>query len=89
MKLHLPQFLRNALLAALLCSTLAFGTVTVTVDGQNSGLGQLTGTPSGSVSITVKDEDVTLSQPLTLDSSVDHSITIEEGHSLTIKGGLT
>ncbi len=89
MKLCLPQFLRNALLAALLCSTLAFGTVTVTVDGQNSSLGQLTGTPSGSVSITVKDEDVTLSQPLTLDSSVDHSITIEEGHSLTIKGGLT
>ncbi len=89
MKLHLPQFLRNALLAALLCSTLAFGTVTVTVDGQNSSLEQLTGTPSGSVSITVKDEDVTLSQPLTLDGSVNHRITMEEGNSLTIKGGLT
>ncbi len=89
MKLHLPQLLCNALLAALLCSTLAFGTVTVTVDGQNSSLEQLTGTPSGSVSITVKGEDVTLSQPLTLDSSVDHSITVEEGGSLIIKGGLT
>ena len=89
MKLHLPQLLRNALLAALLCSTLAFGTVTVTVDGQNSSLEKLTGTLSGPVSITVKDEDVTLSQPLTLDSSVDHSIAVEEGHSLIIKGGLT
>ena len=89
MKLHLPQLLRNALLAALLCSTLAFGTVTVTVDGQNSSLEKLTGTLSGPVSITVKDEDVTLSQPLMLDSSVDHSITVEEGGSLIIKGGLT
>ena len=89
MKLHLPHILRAALLAALLCCTMAFGTVTVTVDGQNSSLEHLSGTPSGSVSITVKDEDATLNQSLTLDGSVDHCITIEEGHSLTIEGGLT
>ena len=89
MKLRLPYLLRNAVLAALLCCTMAFGTVTVTVDGQNSSLEQLAGTPSGSVSITVEGEDVTLSQPVTLDGSVDHYITVEEGHSLTIMGGLT
>ncbi len=89
MKLRLPYLLRNAVLAALLCCTMAFGTVTVTVDGQNSSLEQLTGTPSGSVNITVEGEDVTLSHPVTLDGSVDHYITVEKGHSLTIAGGLT
>ncbi len=88
MKLRLPYILRNAVLAALLCCTMAFGTVTVTVDGQDSTLEELTGTLSGSVSITVQGEDAILSQPLTLDGSVDHYITVEEGHSLTIMGGL-
>ena len=89
MKLHSPHLLRNALLAALLCCTTAFGTVTVTVDGQPSSLEQLSGTPSGSVSITVEGEDATLSHPVTLDNEANHFITVEEGHSLTIMGGLT
>ena len=89
MKLHLPHLLRNAVLAALLCCTTAFGTVTVTVDSQPSSLEQLTGTPSGSVSITVEGENATLTQPLTLDGSTGHYITVDEGNSLTIKGGLT
>ncbi len=88
MKLHLPHLLRNALLAALLCCTMAFGTVTVTVDDQPSSLEQLTETPKGSVKITVKDGDGTLNQKLKLDGGVDHYIDVEEGSSLTVTGGL-
>ena len=89
MKLHLPHLLRNALLAALLCCTMAFGTVTVTVGDQPSSLQELTEAPEGSVSITVRGEDAILDHDLTLDGSADHYITVEEGHSLTIKGSLT
>ena len=89
MKLHLPHILRAALLAALLCCTTAFGTVTVAVGGQDSSLEELTGAPEGSVSITVKGEDAILDHDLMLDGSADHYITVEEGHSLTIMGGLT
>ncbi len=81
--------LRAALLAALLCCTTAFGTVTVTVGGQDSSLEKLTGAPEESVSITVKGENAILDHDLTLDGSVDHYITVEKGHSLTIRGSLT
>ncbi len=91
MKLHLPYTLRAALLAALLCCTTAFGTVTVTVDDQNSSLEELSGTPSGSVSIEVEGEDATLSKALRLngDENKHHSISVGEGASLTIRGGIT
>ena len=89
MKLHLPHLLRNAVLAALLCCTMAFGAATVTVDGQPASLEELTESPRGSVRIMVEGDNETLSQPLTLDGSADHYITVDEGHSLTIKRGLT
>ncbi len=89
MKLRLPYILRNAVLAALLCCTMAFGTVTVTVNDQDSSLEKLTGAPSGSVSIVVEGEDAILGHALTLDSGADHYIIVEKGHSLTIMGGLT
>lgn len=74
MKLHLPQFLRNAVLAALLCCTTAFGTVTVTVDGQD---------------LTVKKgEKIRLGDPDDpyIGSNVDN-LKIEEGGELIVGYG--
>ena len=75
MKLHLPQFLRNAVLAALLCCTTAFGTVTVTVDGQD---------------LTVKKgEKIRLGDPDNpyIGSDVGN-LTIEEGGELIVGYGM-
>ena len=71
MKLHLPHILRAALLAALLCCTTAFGTVTVTVDGQD---------------LTVKKgEKIRLGDPDDpyIGSNVEN-LTIEEGGELIV-----
>ena len=84
MKLHLPHLLRNALLAALLCCTMAFGTVTVTVGDQDSNLEKLTGSngieeysfaEEGEGDLTVKKGEKIMSDDFPFISN----LTIEEG----------